>query len=280
MVLSYYHPMNGLNYINGTVNYLGRAITWGILCGLLVVFLTRTGHTAVDTYQNDSVLNYTVPPDPLPTIDATNFINNNSFTVNFASFTVNTEFYEPRNVINYVNNDDMTINTGFQFDTLPSSNTHAMAGSFYNGGNINCASITDTTGVFFFNGQFVGSLFATFAGQFIVSATNVVNPGTINVGVDGLMRLTGQNVDLSRSTLTMEGFGTASTFGSLGVVGLANAIGTDTNGDWIPSFDLTPTSAISSLPVILDLTNSASYIRIDGAGTSNVVVRAVFLSNP
>lgn len=271
--------MNGLKHMK--VNGWGRTLGQGLLCGLLTLGLARTGLATVDTYQNDAVLSYTVPPQPIPTIDATNFINNNSFTINFATFSSQQyAFYEPRNVINYVNNGDMTVNSGFQFDTLPSNNTHAMAGSFYNGGNINCASITDTTGVFFFNGQFSGSSFATFAGQFIVSATNIVNPGTVIVGVDGLMRLTGQNVDLSRSTLTMEGFGTSTTFGNLGTLGLASATGTDTNAEWVPSSALKLTSAFSSLPASLNLTNSTAYIQVTGTGTTNVVVRAVFLSNP
>ena len=41
----------------------------------------------------------------------------------------------------------------------------------------------------------------------IVNATNIVNPGTINMGYDSLLSLQAENIDLTRGTLAMENSG-------------------------------------------------------------------------
>jgi hypothetical protein len=273
--------MNGMAQNNHTAMRISCLTKWLWLC-LLIGLAAKSGLATSSDYQNDAVVNYTVPPDPLPTIDATNFINNNSFTINFTTFGLNTELYEPRNVVNYTNYDLMNINTGFRFDTQTAANTHLMAGSFYNAGTVSCASFGNQTGIFFFNT--LGVFTSIFAGQFIVSATNIVNPGTVIVGADGLMKLTGKHVDLSRTTMTMESFDTfnflnGNPFGNLGVTGITSAIGTDTNG-WVPSIELTPTSAFASAPLFFFLTNSTPYFDVANPTPTNVIIRAVFLQNP
>jgi hypothetical protein len=266
--------MNGSAHMNHPARRFNSPGQWLRLCGLLSLLLAHAALATDPLYQNDAVLNYTVPGNPPPIIDATNFVNNNSFTVNFSALTFNPEFYEPWNVRNYTNNGFMSANTGFQFDTQTTNVIpHQMAGSFYNAGTISCGALASSP--FFFS-----------AGQLIAWATNIVNPGTINMGPNTVMQLTGGNVDLSRSTIVMQGL---NIFGSTAnAVGLDWGAGTDTNADWVPGANLTPTTATSSLFLTAksgffvnseNLNNSTPYFQIDGSGTSNVVVRAVFFSD-
>ena len=271
--------MSGMTHANFLANRFGRRMKWPWLCGLLGLLLAPAAWATDPLYENDAVLNYTVPGNPPPNIDATNFINNNSFSVvldNLNSL-VTIDYYEPWNVRNYTNNGYMSVSTDypltfvpivnlyegivstFQFDTQTNSNftmPHQMANSFYNSGEIDSE------------------------GQLIVWATNIVNLGTIVMGPNSLMRVTGGSVDLSRSLTTMEGFGSIFS-GTLGVSVLFAAVGTDTNADWTPGTDLTPTNALSSQPVAsrLSLPNSIPYFYVGGIGTSNVTTWAIFLED-
>jgi hypothetical protein len=264
---------------------MNRLMKWPLLCGLLGLVLARTdlvaGDFTGDTYINNSVVSYPGTETHPPVIDATNFINNNTFTINFTTFSAANQFYESWDTVNFTNTDNgvMMANTGFRFDTQSSSTgLHTMAGSFNNSGTISCASINDTSSFY------LSGLYGYYSGyglygyaQFVASATNIVNTGLVDVGVDGLMQFTGENVDLSRGQLTMEGFGL---FSNQGIFGTAAGFGTDTNGDWAPAFDLTPTSAFSSWPFYLDLTNTTSYFETNMVGTNTMIVRAVFIYNP
>jgi hypothetical protein len=274
------YSMTGMMHkIFGTNRFCGARRWLLLLCGLLC--FTRAALATDPLYQNDSVLNYTIPGNPPPTIDATNFVNNNSFTVNWETLGINTPLFETEDTVNYTNNDLMVSDTGFRFDT-ETSNGRQMAGSFYNPGDIQCGSIADE---FFLIGL----------GQMIVSATNIVNPGTVDGGEDGLIQFSGGNVDLTRSTLTIEGFDQLGLEGfildDVGLNSLDYGVGTDTNADWDPSVDLQPNFAISSefnsqlFPapgfdqIIVE--PSIPYYHVDLTGTNYVLTRAVFInSNP
>ena len=254
--------MNGAHQ-NHPMKRMNRLPRFQFLCVLLVLSLARLSPAADALYQNDGIVNYPLNVSFPPVIDATNFVNNNSFTINFTTVSAS-PFYETSDTINYTNNGLMVANTGFDFDTQSTSTgLRTMAGSFNNPGTIFCGSDTDT-GAFLFLGL----------GQFLVNATNIVNSGTVDVGVNGLMQFTGQNVDLSRSTLNEEG-ATANTFGS-------GDFGLNTNF-WDPGSELGPNFAQSAFffvpPFILNLTNSTAYIDQQGLGTSNVIIRAVFLQD-
>jgi hypothetical protein len=257
-----------------------RFMKWRFFSALPGLMLAHAALATGPLYQNDAVLNYTVPGNPPPNIDATNFVNNNWFSVVFSTYTFGTEFYEPWNTVNYTNNGFMSVDSGyplvspgFQFDTLTTNvMPHRMAGSFYNDGTISC-------------GALASSSFLFSAGQLIVWATNIANPGTIVMGPNTVMHLTGGNVDLSRSTITMEGFGI---FNSPVALGADWGAGTDTNADWVPGADLTPTNARSSLfltaksPVLVNdvyLNNSTPYFHVSGIGTSNIITWAIFLED-
>jgi hypothetical protein len=255
--------MSGMTHANFLANRFGRLMKWPWLCGLLCLLLARAALATIPLYENDAVLNYVIPGSPPPIIDATNFVNDNTFTyVNNSNPGL---LYEPWNVLNYTNIGYMSANSGFQFDTLTTNVIpHQMANSFYNSANPN-STIPNS-----------GEIDCYF--QLIVWATNIVNPGTIVMGPSTRMQLTGGSVDLSQSTVTMEGFGSIFS-GTLGVSPISAAVGTDTNSDWTPATDLTPTNALSSRPVAsqLSLPDSTPYFNIQGVGTSNVIISAIFL---
>jgi hypothetical protein len=240
--------------------------------------LLLLAHAALATdplYQNGATLDYTVPGNPPPTIDATNFVNTGVFDVIFGEYTFDNEFYEPWNVVNYTNIGEMDVNTGFQFDTQTTNQIpHQMAGSFYNSGTITCGA----------NGMlplFVGE------GQLVVSATNLACPGEVVIGPNGFLTFTGGNVDLSRSTIGLEGFGS-------GIISYPIAFGQDwsygldTNADWSPATNLGPTYATSSFfttykePFILQslhLNNSTPFYMGVELATNLIVWRAVFVQD-
>ncbi len=163
----------------------------------------------------------------------------------------------------------MVCNTGFKFDNQSTSTGfRTMSSSFYNPGSISCGSANNT-----FN---LGILFLVFGAlpQCTVSATNIVNPGTVDVGIDGLIKFSGQNVDLSRGSLISEGSG-ANAFGT----GIASLLNTNY---WDPSVFLGANYAESSFmpiaPFFLYLTNSTAYINTV-QGVSNTIIRAVFIQD-
>ena len=73
------------------------------LSGCLAMALggTASSQTA-DFYVNDGVVN--CPPQIPPQVDATNFVNNNFFSINFTSFTENSQQYQTAKTLNFTNN--------------------------------------------------------------------------------------------------------------------------------------------------------------------------------
>ena len=270
--------MSRMTHTKFSTTFLGWLMKGPRLCALLGLLLARAALGTDALYENDAIVDYTGAPGTYPPqIDATNFVNNGTFTIdwniipNYAY-----GYYETLNTINYTNNSLMSSDDGFWFDTLTTGGSHLMAGSFYNPGEIDCSY------------------------QFLAWATNIVNPGTVNVpgifttvnpgtgatGVAGLMQFTGQNVDLSRSTLVSAGGQ-----GSAQAVGLYGLTGADTNSDWDPTFDLGPTYAYPSWPVSflppppygfgfpnLPL-NTTPYFNFAAVGTNGLIIRSVFIQD-
>jgi hypothetical protein len=253
---------------------------WPRLCALLCALLARAALGTDALYENDGTVDYTGTPGTYPpVIDATNFVNDNGgiFIIdwNIIPNLANT-YYETWNTINYTNYNLMASDDGFWFDTQTTAGSHLMAGSFYNPGQVDCGY------------------------QFLARATNIVNPGTVNVqgynvivnsgtgatGLAGLLQFTGQNVDLSRSALTIaNGQGTAQAVGLLGLTGA------DTNSDWDATFDLGPTFAFPSFPVSalppppfgfgfpnLPL-NTTPYFNFASPVSNILIIRAVFIQD-
>ena len=276
-----------------------RFMKWKFFSVLVGLTLARAALATDALYQNYAVLNYDIPGNPPPQIDATNFDNESVFNVNWGVYSVNPAFYETLNTLNYTNNGTMTVNApiisssssgfvivgetfapGFKFDLQTTNVTtpHKMAGSFYNPGTVRCNSFLDGNNVFNFGG-ILGFSLGTF-GECVVSATNVINSGTIEAGVNSLIQITGQNVDMTRGTLNVESLQNFFLSGNTpGVYSAAYGFGIDTNKDWDPFFALTAATAYSSLPYIISLTNSTAYYDLQQPATNLNIIRAVFVQN-
>ena len=256
---------------------------WPLLCGLLALASARMALAADGAYTNNVVINYPVNVSSPPVIDATNFINNNLFIINFTALATIQPFYETSDTLNYTNRGLMMANTGFQFDNQSSSTgLRTMSGSFYNPATISCGSATNL------GDPFGGSLYLNgIFPQCLVNATNILNPGWVDVGIDGLIQFTGANVDLTRSRLKLEGVG-ANAFGT-GYYGLNTSPLTNGNTifilipPWDPSIYLGANFAISGLfpiaPNILALNNSTAYFDFASPNPSNNIIRSVFIED-
>ena len=264
---------------------MNRFLKWPLVCGWLALALVRTALAADATYLNNGIVSYPGTQSYPPVIDATNFVNNGSFTINYTIIDVASlvqPFYETSDTQNYTNSGSgvMVSDTGFRFDNQASSaGTRTMSANFFNAGYISCASANNT------GDPYLGLLGSALGyAQCLISATNIVNPGTLDVGVDGLIQVSGQNVDLSHGVLNVEGGG-ANAFG----IGLAGFVNTNY---WDPNADLWQNYAESAeIPIYTTkgyffagyfyyeyLTNSTAYIKID-QGISNNIIRAVFIED-
>jgi hypothetical protein len=262
--------MNSTEHIHSRAKSFNRFFIRPIFALCMALAVSRAG--AVDDYFINQA-NVTYPgtaPFP-PQIDALNFINSGSFTVNFTSPSLQ-PYYETSDTLNYTNTGFLNANTGFLFDNFSAATGfHFPAASFFNQGTVSCGSVNNLGDPF---GGLLGLL--GFA-QCRVSATNIVNPGIVVAGQQGLIQFTGQNVNLSRSTLSIEGipFNT----GGVGVAGL----NTNRFLQWDPSLFLGATFAESAYfplpPNILGIFNSTAYINTtQGQGTTNIV-RCVFIED-
>lgn len=267
------------------------------MCGALAalflsLLLAQQGNS--QTYVNNQNQYYSEPgPPQVPQIDATAFDNQNIFSVTYNIYVNNqVEFSEPWwGTLFYTNNGEMILNApfptngdftvattgvGFRFD-LQEGNSNVMAGTFYNPGTIHCDSILDgnNLGIFSFDG-FQFFIEQTSIGDCFVSATNIINPGNIVVGIGGQLNLNARNMDLTRGVLTLE----------QGVVNSNNVDvsvnsegeGINTNG-YLPYFDLTATNAESSFPDNLNLSFPTPYFDQLQTGPTNMLVRVVYIVN-
>jgi hypothetical protein len=267
---------------------------FSVLPGLLLA------HAALATdplYVNPNwaVLNYVLSQNPPPTIDGRNFLtpafdNEGTFGVTFDVFTASPQYFEAWNMLYYTNNGTMladsscssvgflescSLGCGFQFDLL-NNGLHSMAGTFYNAGTIDC------------NSRFDPVPLSSYLGSCLVTATNVVNPGVVNIGQGGLIQFTGQNVDLTGASLNVEtpqelsfntGYTNMNAFGTFG---------TDTNAEWNPGADLGPNFAYSSWSgggpypygFYVNANPATSYFQfVVTDGGTNWITRAVFIQN-
>jgi len=193
------------------------------LAGLLLV--NSTFGQAAATYRNDGYI--IVPPLIAPNIDATTFINNGQFVVNFTNQPIPPVFtelgfqpdpFETQNTVNFTNLPGafMSCNTGFRFEFAPPDGPRRRAGNFFNGGTINMATV-DTTNFFVITPLFpylqltastatnlLSLLVGIAGGKGSVIANNIANPGVMNMGFESVLRLQGSSIDLSHGTLSME----------------------------------------------------------------------------
>jgi hypothetical protein len=134
----------------------------------------------------------------MPVIDANVFLNRGSFNV--AS---GLQPYDTQNTRFFTNFPGATIggSGGFQFDFVAGNGARSRATSFMNQGIVNFGG--DLFSDFLLSDGDVGAGFGFFPVSYnsswiVVNASNVVNRGGLTVGSDGLIRLEGNNVNLSR----------------------------------------------------------------------------------
>jgi hypothetical protein len=159
-----------------------RANSLSILFGLVLLPLAAMGQA-----QSTATFTGTVSGTP-PNVDATNFVNSGTWDID------TTYPFETADTLNYTNTGTMTGSVGWEFDLGPSSvGQREMSANFFNGNN---ASIESDDGIGA-DGDTVSYL--------LISATNIVNQGTLSAGSAGEMVLNGVNVSLARSKLTISG---------------------------------------------------------------------------
>jgi hypothetical protein len=149
----------------------------GLMLGPLMVEATDP------IYINTGTING-IPPN----VDATNFYNSGTWDI-----VTDPLPYTTANTQNYTNEGSMTGSVGWEFDFGPSSGPRGMSASFFN----------DSTATILANGALVfnppNSLHPSVVSYLWISATNIVNKGTLEADSNGQLILNGSEVNLSRS---------------------------------------------------------------------------------
>ena len=239
-------------------------------------------------YENDGVVQS--PPQPAPQIDAVNFINNNTFIVTSTNLALNSQLWDTSDTVHFTNNGVMIGSPGFQFDTAPSYNGYrTRAGSIVNNGTISVGGATNLIGGF---NTASGIFVITGLPKLIGNATNIINPGVMNLGFEALCSLSGDNLDMSRGTIAMQQTGVdvynGSFFFNGGMFSGYWGLGYNTNIN--PArYNLTTATTPSHLVTNRYYTvfnqflggaaTQLAYLDDILATPSNRIVRAVFLNN-
>jgi hypothetical protein len=260
---------------------IARLLNWKLAALLVTLCAAGEVLAQVPVYVNNEPSYYLDPGSPaVPQINAIAFDNENVFSITYYNVVGNNQvqLFEPWwYTMFYTNNSTMIINAdfygaGYQFDTQ-AGNSNVMAGTFYNPGTIRCDSVID--------GNSQASI-----GECYVLATNVIIPGTIDVGINGVLDLTGRNMDLTRTVLTIEGVNQGIVTNFSGVDSLDYGVGTDNNADWNPATALTATSAKSSdfnsqlfNDTTMTVNPSIPYYEVSQSNSLYQITRAVFITS-
>ncbi len=120
-------------------------------------------------------------------IDATNVVNNG-----IIGPLITTSLFDTSNTKNFTNAGTISGSVGFRFDTAPRNSSGQLIGVRRLAENFNNRNSGTVSAL-------VGTTIAGFlSAQLYVEATNILNQGTVTVGADGLLQVTGTNVNLSR----------------------------------------------------------------------------------
>lgn len=141
---------------------------------LTLVSLCSLSAATIPIYVNNSPVNS--PPDPAPQIDATAFVNRSIFNVN-SSF-IGTIPYQTFNTLFFTNTSSgvMSGSPGYRFDYFHDNTRDPMA-RWVNQGSISAGT------------------------WLLASADDIVSTGPLTAGPAGLLRLQGNNINLSRNGL-------------------------------------------------------------------------------
>jgi hypothetical protein len=269
-----------------------------VLIGLAVV--PTAFSRSAPLYENWGIV--LCPPEIPPIVDASNFVNHAQFTINYTNLggLLQESIFEPRNMLNFTNDfgAEMSFNSGLLLDNKSAQQVRR-ARTVVNNGTINCGTV-GTSNVYVINDiwfEFIGSL----AGAHCeVNATNVVSPGTFNMGFDSLLSIAGENVDFTHGTLSMDRVGFFNTFNQLGfaifgggiLAGYWGMSFENTNFDFRVNpaiFEATPPSSQTffvtnrAYATFFNSMGGPSYVPylldVTSADLTNRTVRAIFLSN-
>ncbi len=184
-----------------------------LLYGLLALALAPAAFSQpAPAYVNQGVVQ--CPPEIPPMIDASNFVNEGQFIINFTNFDlltlpVTAPPFATSDTLTYTNDFGavMSCNTGFLLDTYSTqSGLQQRASTLYNNGTIDCGTL-GTSNVIIISGLLFDLIGSGAGVTCEVNASNIYNPGAINMGFDSLLSLKAENIDLTRGTLTMENSG-------------------------------------------------------------------------
>jgi hypothetical protein len=161
----------------------------GLLLSPLVVMATDSGYTNTTTITG-------TPPQ----VDAINFYNFGSFGTANNPIRTGLFPYKTSDTLNYINEGTMVGSVGWDFALHPSTTgVSGMSASF---SNYSLATIQAVDGT----AANPSTIPISYPVSYLwISATNIVNRGTLIGGASGEIRLTGSNVDLSRSYLEING---------------------------------------------------------------------------
>ena len=163
-----------------------RGRSWAFLLGLVLsVFAAK----ATDSlYSNSGTISTPIQ------VDATNFYNSGTWNISTATP------YETQNTLNYTNAGSMTGSVGWEFDFGPLPlGGRGLSANFVN--NRATATVQANDGLILNPGGLGSTLAEYLVSYLLISATNIVNQGTLIAGAHGEIVLNGANVMLSRSIL-------------------------------------------------------------------------------
>jgi hypothetical protein len=195
---------------------------------------------ATTNYINIGSVSAICPPQAPPQIDASNFVNHGTFSITNNNIDdANLPWLPPApfetwNTRNWTNFNKMVCDPGFRFDYFDSAGqTNGWSANFRNAGQVNETNAT------IFGSDFV-----------LISATNIVNRGTVVVSGAGVLTMTGKDVDLTRGTLGGTGNDTndqANTLDYYWNVGGINFYSNVFNTIFDPNYFYTPTQIVQKI---------------------------------
>ena len=164
-----------------------RGKAWAFLLGLVLSVFAAKATDSLDIFSG------TISGTP-PNVDATNFYNSGTWNISTATP------YETQNTLNYTNAGSMTGSVGWEFDFGPLPlGGRGLSANFVN--NRATATVQANDGLILNPGGIGSTLAEYLVSYLLISATNIVNNGTLIAGAHGEIVLNGANVTLSRSIL-------------------------------------------------------------------------------
>jgi len=183
-----------------------QAMALSLLAGLILC--PQAGMAAIPTYINQGTIAYYSDTYNdtvlyLPEVDATNFYNSGIWDVytfqpvapaDTLGYINSTIPYTTAHTLNYTNKGTMTGSVGWEFDYGTGSGGRRMSASFFNDSSGTIEAVDGTYNPLPFN---LNPIYYTIS-YLLVSATNIVNKGSLIAGANGEIILTGSSVNLSR----------------------------------------------------------------------------------